>query len=56
MQVLLQFTLDGDDPYEFASYAPEFAESLEEILSKDSEFNNVNAVVLGVGKSECGVS
>ena len=56
MQVLLQFNLDGDDPYEFAAYAPEFAETLEKILSKGYEFENVNAVVLGVGKTDCGIS
>lgn len=54
--IMLQFTLDGDDPYEFAGYAPEFAESLERILSKGYEFDNVNAVVLGVGKTDCGIS
>ena len=55
-QILLQFTLDGDDPYEFASYAPEFADNLETILARDTEFDNVNAVVLGVGKTDCGVT
>ena len=56
LQALLQFSLDGDDPYEFAAYASEFSESIKLILSRDSEFVNVNAVVLGVGKTECGIS
>ncbi len=53
---MLQFNLDGEDPYEFAAYAPEFAETLEGILSKGYEFDAVNAIVLGVGKSDCGIS
>lgn len=56
LQVMLRFTLDGDNPYEFASRASQFAESLEEILSEVYEFDDVNAVILGVGKSSCGVT
>lgn len=53
---MLQFSLDGDDPYEFAGYAPEFAETLEKVLNEGYAFENVNAVVLGVGKTDCGIS
>ena len=53
---MLQFNLDGDDPYEFAAYAPDFAETLEKILRKSYEFDSVNAIVLGVGKTDCGIS
>jgi hypothetical protein len=48
--------LDGDNPYEFAAYASEFGENIKLILLRDSEFVNVNAVVLGVGKTDCGIS
>lgn len=53
---MLQFSLEGDDPYEFAGYAPQFAENLERILTEGYEFENINAVVLGVGKTDCGIS
>ena len=53
---MLQFSLEGDDPYEFAGYAPEFSEILESILSEGDTFDKVDAVVLGVGKTDCGIS
>ena len=55
-QILLQFTLKEKSVLNFASYASEFAESLEESLLQDDHFSDVNAVIVGAGKTKCGIS
>ncbi len=56
LQIILQFTLESEDPYTFVSHAPEFIKTLNNLLSKGDEFDDVNAVILGAAQMEEGIS
>ena len=56
LQGLLQFSLEEENLLKFASYAEDFVQSLEMILSQGQKFSDLRVVILGVGKTGCGIS
>ena len=53
---MLQFSLEEEDLMKFADDAVSFTESLEELLTEGGKFSHLKVVILGAGKTDCGIS